>query len=264
MRPISTKEIIACRCAHELRSGQVVNLGIGIPTLTANYLPQHLDVTFHTENGAFGFGARPSAVNSDSDFTNAGCEPITLKPGAAIMDLTTSLGAMRNGYIDVTILGALQVDALGNLANWACQRAGKWWPGIGGAMDLCYGTPKVIAALQHTNKDGTPKIRKRCTLPLTGKGCVKVIVTEHAVFDVLPEGLVLRELFPGLDVSYLRNITDAEFAVSPNLIEMSFDSGTDAVCGGKLFDDRFSANDPDFSNVSLLEDPKGGEPFRRC
>jgi acetate CoA/acetoacetate CoA-transferase beta subunit len=230
MRPVSTKEIIARRCARELRSGEVVNLGIGIPTLTANYLPQSLDVTFHTENGAFGFGARPSAFDSDSDFTNAGCEPITLKPGAAIMDLTTSFGAMRNGYIDVTILGALQVDALGNLANWACQRAGKWWPGIGGAMDLCYGTPKVIAALQHTGKDGTSKIRQRCTLPLTGKGCVKVIVTEHAVFDVLSEGLVLRELFPGIDVDYLRGITEAEFEVSPSLTEMSCGSGTDAVC----------------------------------
>jgi acetate CoA/acetoacetate CoA-transferase beta subunit len=191
----------ARRCARELKSGEVVNLGLGIPTLTANYLPQHLDVTFHTENGAFGFGARPNASNADSDFTNAGCEPITLKSRAAIMDLTTSLGAMRNGYIDVTILGALQVDALGNLANWACRRAGKWWPGIGGAMDLCYGTPKVIAALQHTDNDGSPKIRKRCTLPLTGKGCVKVIVTEHAVFDVLPEGLMLRELFSGIDVN---------------------------------------------------------------
>jgi acetate CoA/acetoacetate CoA-transferase beta subunit len=123
---------------------------------------------------------------------------------------------------------AARVDALGNLANWACRRAAKWWPGIDGAMDLCYGTPKVIAALQHTDKDGTPKIRKGCTLPLTGKGCVKVIVTEHALFDVLPEGWVLGELFPGIDVSYLRDITEAEFEVSPNLIEMSFDS--DAFC----------------------------------
>jgi acetate CoA/acetoacetate CoA-transferase beta subunit len=230
MPPISAKEIIARRCALELKSGEVVNLGLGIPTLTANYLPQHLDVTFHTENGAFGFGARPTAFNADSDLTNAGCEPITLKPGAALMDLTTSFGAMRNGYIDVTILGALQVDASGNLANWACRRAGKWWPGIGGAMDLCYGTPKVIAALQHTDKDGTPKIRQRCTLPLTGKRCVKVIVTEHAVFDVSPEGLMLRELYPGIDVAYLRGITEARFEVSPDLVEMSLDAGTGDVC----------------------------------
>ncbi len=227
MSPIDAKEIIARRCALELRCGEIVNLGIGIPTMTANYLPNDIDVIFHTENGAFGFGARPGTFNADSDLTNAGCEPITLKPGAALMDLTTSFGAMRNGYIDVTILGALEVDAAGNLANWACRRAGKWWPGIGGAMDLCYGTPKVIAALQHTDRKGMPKIRRRCTLPLTGKGCVKVIITEHAVFDVGPEGLVLRELFPGIDVSYLRDITEAEFAVSPTLIDMHLGRASD-------------------------------------
>jgi len=140
----------------------------------------------------------------------------------------TMLNLSAGDLIDVTILGALQVDALGNLANWACRREGKWWPGIGGAMDLCYGTPKVIAALQHTEKDGTPKIRQRCTLPLTGKRCVKVIVTEHAVFDVLPSGLVLRELFSGIDVDYVRGITDAEFDVSPRLTEMKLDLRTDS------------------------------------
>lgn len=138
--PETPKQRIAARCALELRAGEVVNLGLGIPTLTANYLDADAGVIFHTENGAFGFGGRPPLEAIDSDFTNAGCEPITLMPGAALMDLATSLGAMRNGYIDVTILGALQVDALGNLANWACDRNGKWWPGIGGAMDLCYGT----------------------------------------------------------------------------------------------------------------------------
>lgn len=228
---LSAKEIIARRCARELASGEVVNLGLGIPTLVSNYLPAGLDVIFHSENGAFGFGARPTFFNADSDLTNAGCEPITLKPGAALMDLATSLGAMRNGYIDVTILGALQVDGLGNLANWACQRAGKWWPGIGGAMDLCHGTPKVIAALQHTEKDGSPKIRERCLLPLTGKRCVKVIVTEHAVFDVTPEGLMLREVFPGIDVAYLRTITQARFGISPNLCEMDLQPHAHAMAG---------------------------------
>lgn len=195
---VDSKEIIARRCALELRSGEVVNLGLGIPTLTANDLPTNVDVVFHTENGAFGFGARPATLAADSDFTNAGCEPITLNPGAALMDLTTSFGAMRNGYIDVTILGALEVDAEGNLANWACRRQGRRWPGIGGAMDLCYGTPKVIAALQHTDKHGNSKIRERCTLPLTGRRCVKVIITELAVFDVVDTGLRLRELAPEL------------------------------------------------------------------
>lgn len=209
---MSIKENIARRCALELRNGEVVNLGLGIPTLTANHLPPDVHVTFHTENGAFGFGPKPGYHDADSDLTNAGCEPVTLRPGAALMDLTTSLGAMRRGFIDVTILGALQVDAEGSLANWACLREGRWWPGIGGAMDLCHGTPRVIAALQHTERDGTPKIRTRCTLPLTGRRCVDVIVTEFAVFDVAPDGLRLREMSHGIDLPRLRNITEADFA----------------------------------------------------
>ncbi|UNK02410.1 CoA-transferase subunit beta [Ralstonia insidiosa] len=207
--PEHPKQRIAARCAQELRAGEVVNLGLGIPTLTANYLDADAGVIFHTENGAFGFGGRPALDAIDSDITNAGCEPITLPPGAAIMDLATSLGAMRNGYIDVTILGALQVDALGNLANWACDRHGKWWPGIGGAMDLCYGTRKVIAALAHTDKHGNSKILPRCTLPLTGQGCVKVIVTEHAVFDVADTGLVLREILSHATLADIRAMTAA-------------------------------------------------------
>ncbi|AOJ67295.1 succinyl-CoA--3-ketoacid-CoA transferase [Burkholderia ubonensis] len=213
--PTHPKQRIAARCAQELRAGEVVNLGLGIPTLTANYLDADAGVIFHTENGAFGFGGRPSLDALDSDVTNAGCEPITLPPGAALMDLATSLGAMRNGYIDVTILGALQVDAQGNLANWACRRDGKWWPGIGGAMDLCHGTRKVIAALQHTDKHGRPKILPRCTLPLTGSGCVKVIVTEHAVFDVTDDGLVLREILSHATLEDIRAMTGAPFTLAP-------------------------------------------------
>jgi 3-oxoacid CoA-transferase B subunit len=220
MQALSPKEIIAQRCARELKHGEVVNLGLGIPTLTANYLAPDCGVIFHSENGAFGFGGKPGTNTADSDYTNAGCEPITLLPGAALMDLSTSLGAMRKGYIDVTILGALEVDAYGNLANWACQRHGKWWPGIGGAMDLCYGTPKVIAALHHTDKHGTPKIRQRCDLPLTGQCCVKVIVTELAVFNVDDNGLLLREVAPGMSVEKLQSLTDAEFTVSPEITEM--------------------------------------------
>jgi len=206
--PETPKQRIAARCALELRAGEVVNLGLGIPTLTANYLDANAGVIFHTENGAFGFGGRPPLDAIDSDFTNAGCEPITLMPGAALMDLATSLGAMRNGYIDVTILGALQVDALGNLANWACDRNGKWWPGIGGAMDLCYGTRKVIAALAHTDNHGNSKILRRC---------VKVIVTEHAVFDVTDAGLVLREILSHATLDDIRAMTAAPFTLAPLL-----------------------------------------------
>ena len=155
-----------------------------------------------------------SVATPRSDLTNAECEPITLNPGAVIMDLATSLGAMRNGYIATAILGGLEVDQEGNLANWATRRGDRWWPGIGGAMDLCYGVPRIIAALQHVDKNGVSKVRKRTTMPLTGRRCVKVIVTDRAVFDVTPDGLVLREACPGLTADDIRAITDAEFAVS--------------------------------------------------
>ncbi|GAP38543.1 CoA-transferase [Piscinibacter sakaiensis] len=215
---MNPKERIARRCAAELRAGQVVNLGLGVPTLVPNHFDAGVDVVFHTENGAFGFGGRPAYFDADSDLTNAGCEPITLRPGAALMDLATSLGAMRRGFIDVTILGALEVDAQGNLANWAVRRKGRWWPGIGGAMDLCHATPKVIAALSHVDKRGAPKVKARCSLPLTGRQCVKVIVTDLAVFDVRPGGgLVLRELCTSLGVAQLRTVTEADFDVSPAL-----------------------------------------------
>ena len=213
--------VIAQRCAQELRDGEVVNLGIGIPTMTANYLPPGINVIFHSENGCFGFGPKPTTLGADSDISNASTEPVTLLPGAAIMDLATSLGAMRNGYIATSVLGGLEVDQEGNLANWAHKRNGKWWPGIGGGMDLCHGVPRIIAALQHTDKHGHSKIKKRTLLPLTGKNCVKTIVTDHAVFDVGPAGLVLREAFPGLTVENIRAITEADFTVSPRFAPMA-------------------------------------------
>lgn len=218
---LSPREIIARRCAYEVEDGWVVNLGFGIPTLTANYLPKGVNVTFHAENGCFGVGPKPSTLAADCDLTNAGTEPISLMPGACIMPLNTSLGAMRNGFIDVTILGALEVDQEGNIANWAVKRKGKWWPGPGGAMDLCYGTPKVIAALQHIDKEGDSKVKKRSTLPLTGKGCTKVIVTDKAVFNVKAGGgLILREAFPGMTVEDVRAITEADFEVASDFRPM--------------------------------------------
>jgi acetate CoA/acetoacetate CoA-transferase beta subunit len=217
---LDPRVIIPRRCALELRDDEIVNLGFGIPTLTVNYLPPGLNVIFHTENGCFGFGPKPGTPEADSDMTSASCEPITLKPGASIMDLATSLGAMRNGYVATSVLGGLEVDQEGNLANWASKRDGRWWPGIGGAMDLCYGVPRIIAALQHVDKHGNSKVRKRTTLPLTGRRCVKVIITDKAVFDVKPEGLLLREALPGLTISDVRGITEADFEVSPDFIPM--------------------------------------------
>ena len=205
---------IARRCALELRDGEVVNLGIGIPTLAANYIPAGRTVILHTENGAFGYGPRPGRAAADSDISNASGEPTTLPPGAAIMDLATSLGAARAGYIATTVLGVLEVDQDGNLANWASPRNGRWWPGMGGGMDLCHGVPRVIAALQHVDKNGRSKILRRTELPPTGRRCVKVIVTDKAVFDVKPDGLWLREAYPGLSVADIRAITAAEFQVS--------------------------------------------------
>ncbi|GAU76633.1 3-oxoacid CoA-transferase subunit B [Fusibacter sp. 3D3] len=216
------REIIARRAAQELEDGQVANLGFGIPTQAVNYLPESVTLIMHTENGAFGFGAKPSYDTCNSDVTNAGSEPVTMLQGGAYMSLATSLGAMRNGYIDVTILGALEVDQNGNIANWAVKRNDMWWPGIGGAMDLTYGTKKIIATLQHTDKHGNSKIKKQCELPLTGKGCVKTIITEKAVFDIVNGVLVLREVYPGLSVSEVQEITEAEFIVSDDLKEMTF------------------------------------------
>lgn len=214
--------LIAKRAAQEIIDGELVNLGFGMPTQVSNYLPQGVNVLFHAENGVFGIGPRPSASQACADMTNAGAEPITLVPGAAIMDEATSIGAMRSGRLDVTILGALEVDQQGNIANWAVNRNGKWWPGIGGAMDLCYGTKKVIACLMHADKGGESKILKSCTLPLTGKSCVKTIVTDKAVFDVGDGVLILKEHAPGVSLDEIRRLTEADFIVAADFREMKF------------------------------------------
>lgn len=218
---MDVREIIARRAAQEFKNGEVVNLGFGIPTQAVNYLPDGVEIILHSENGIFGFGPKPSYDNADSDMANAGSEPITLPKGAAIMPLNVSLGAMRKGYVDTTVLGALEVDQYGNVANWATKRNDLWWPGIGGAMELTYGTKKIVAALVHTDKKGNSKIVKKCTLPLTGKNCVKTIITDKAVFDVEDNRLVLREVFPGLTVDDIKSITEADFVVSEDLKEMN-------------------------------------------
>ncbi|OHC71384.1 MAG: succinyl-CoA--3-ketoacid-CoA transferase [Rhodocyclales bacterium RIFCSPLOWO2_02_FULL_63_24] len=205
---MDAREFIARRIAQEFRCGMVVNLGIGIPTASANHVPHGVDVILQSENGCLGLGPRPSRAAADPDLANAGGEPITLLPGAATFDLATSFCIIRGGHVDATVLGALEVDSQGNIANWKIP--GKRVPGMGGGMDLLAGARKVIVALQHADKDGDSKIRKHCRLPLSAVGVVDLIVTDKAVIEVTAEGLVLREIAPELTVADVVAATDAD------------------------------------------------------
>ena len=206
--------MICRRAALELEDGDVVNLGFGMPLGVANFIPPDVDVLLQSENGCFRFGPTPRLGHQDSDTANAGSMPITLLPGASVFDLCTSFGIIRGGHVTTAILGALEVDEEGSIANWSMPGRS---PGMGGAMDLVAGARNIIAILQHTDKNGESKVLKRCTLPLTGKGAVRVVITDKAVFEVTPTGLLLKELVPDLDPEGLRLITQASFTVAPNL-----------------------------------------------
>ena len=212
---MDAKEIIARRVAAELEDGDVVNLGIGLPTLVSNYLPEGIHITLHSENGFTGLG--PIQGEPHPDLVNAGGKPAGIIPGGAMFDSLMSFALVRGGHIDVTVLGGLQVDQQGNLANWMVP--GKMIPGMGGAMDLVAGAKKVIVAMEHTAK-GAAKILKQCTLPLTGQGVVSMIVTELAVFRVTAAGLVLTEMAPAVDLEMVKAGTEAEFSVHPALTIM--------------------------------------------
>ena len=215
-----TKEQIAQRISKEVKDGYYVNLGIGIPTLVANYVPQDISVEFQSENGVLGMGPFPYEGEEDADLINAGKQTITTLPGASFFDYEFSFGMIRSQKVDLTILGAMEVSENGDIANWKIP--GKMVKGMGGAMDLVASAENIIVAMMYVNKAGVSKILKKCTLPLTGVGCVKKVVTELAVMDITPNGFKLLERAPGVSVEDIVKATEADLIIEGKIPEMVF------------------------------------------